>query len=69
MRKEEKLKQMQPFELSGEMTVLLPNDIRIEISSKDPNRIVAVYKRQDKVIISDAIDGMKVNTEFSNRMV
>jgi len=42
-RKKEKPKKMQPFELSGEMSILLPNGVRIEISSKK-NPLVVVTK-------------------------
>ena len=41
----QKVKQMQPFELSGKMTVLLPNGVRVDISSENP--LVVVTKEGD----------------------
>lgn len=39
---EQKPKPMQPFKLDGEMTVILPNGMKIEISSKNQEQPIVV---------------------------
>ncbi|HEY4521540.1 MAG TPA: hypothetical protein VJH05_00140 [Candidatus Paceibacterota bacterium] len=57
MPKEDKLKEMQPFQLSGEMTVLLPNGVKVDISStKSPMVIVTKTGFGSVVMVSENQD-------------
>lgn len=58
---EQKPKPMQPFKLDGEMTVILPSGMRIEISSKNQERSVAITT--EKPVKTDFKNGRIVISE------
>ncbi len=67
--KEIKNGRLKSFDLSGEMTVKLPNGIIVEISSLNSDRVVFVSQRKDNIRISEKNGQMKVATEFFQERV